>query len=413
MSRQRQFFRFTQRNQVRGVIYVNGRRTLHRLCSWAEAGIVGVTEDGSPIFKTSRDERRGRRHIIALRDAKRAELQRQEDRRAPRREDVRIRLALQDWMDAASVDHRPGTIARYADAANDYVAACGNHPIADTTLRHIDRLKLHLQGRKLAAATINMRLRALRTFFRWAEERDLLERRPKIALVPQVSNPPNVPTSKDVERLLAYTGSKVSTARAKRYKRLRIFANQDVAAWLWVWTGIRRSAVCFLPRARVRLEERIIELRPNAFYVPKARRPQDVLIPEPLATRLALHFEEFPGEKERWVLDDGAGKPAYPDPHAVTLFMRRIQTAVGINGMGIKSVHGLRAYQAHQLRLAGADLEAIRQRLGHSDIRVTAGYFPEPAAMERTLVRKLERQIGTKVVRSLLEPPQDTDPKKQ
>jgi hypothetical protein len=64
--------------------------------------------------------------------------------------------------------------------------------------------------------------------------------------------------------------------------------------------------------------------------------------------------------------------------------------ALGFNGRGVKLVHGFRALYAHRLRERGAPLDAIKNLLGHSDIKVTEGYFPASQTRERAAVALLD-----------------------
>jgi integrase len=56
----------------------------------------------------------------------------------------------------------------------------------------------------------------------------------------------------------------------------------------------------------------------------------------------------------------------------------------------VKLVHGFRALYAHRLRERGAPLDAIKNLLGHSDIKVTEGYFPASQTRERAAVALLD-----------------------
>ena len=56
----------------------------------------------------------------------------------------------------------------------------------------------------------------------------------------------------------------------------------------------------------------------------------------------------------------------------------------------MKLVHGFRALYAHRLRERGAPLDAIKNLLGHSDIKVTEGYFPASQTRERAAAALLD-----------------------
>jgi hypothetical protein len=93
---------------------------------------------------------------------------------------------------------------------------------------------------------------------------------------------------------------------------------------------------------------------------------------------------------ERYLLDDGRGRLAYTSPGAFAPQLQRDRAALGLNGRGVKLVHGFRALYAHRLRERGAPLDASKNLLGHSDIKVTEGYFPASQTRERAAVALLD-----------------------
>ena len=91
-------------------------------------------------------------------------------------------------------------------------------------------------------------------------------------------------------------------------------------------------------------------------------------------------------------MDNGKGDLAYRSPYALTLSVRRHLQKLGFEGRGIKPVHGFRAFFAGELRnRMGLDLHTVKTWLGHSNISVTEGYFPDPAGRLRDGVRQYNR----------------------
>jgi hypothetical protein len=94
---------------------------------------------------------------------------------------------------------------------------------------------------------------------------------------------------------------------------------------------------------------------------------------------------------ERHLLDDGRDRLACTSPGAFAPQLQRDRAALGLDGRGVKLVQGFRALYAHRLREQGAPLDAIKNLLGHSDIKVTEGYCPASQTRERAAVALRER----------------------
>jgi integrase len=89
--------------------------------------------------------------------------------------------AARDYLKARNGDGlRPGTLDIYERSFSTFRKVVKGHtPVKEITLEHIDKYKAHYTG-KIGNVTLNMRLRALRTFLIWLKERGKIKDVPKI-----------------------------------------------------------------------------------------------------------------------------------------------------------------------------------------------------------------------------------------
>ncbi len=78
---------------------------------------------------------------------------------------------------------RSGTIEIYKNALMDLMSIVSkNIPVEQITFQNIELMKMKL-GISISNATLNMKLRALKTFFNWLSENNYIEQKPNIKLV--------------------------------------------------------------------------------------------------------------------------------------------------------------------------------------------------------------------------------------
>ena len=192
---QREFFRINEgRGIVQGVFYVHGNRVWRKLC----------TIDELEFGKSGR--RRSERQKDNLMGALYADKERDLEVDGPiKRRGIRLKEALQSWIELNQGIKSPRTIREhYAHAGNLFVEAVGNIRLTDVSIHDLDRFIILLQDRGLAPVSINVRLRALKTFLRWAQERNYLSTVPKITLLPTTKKLPMVLKDDQIVRLFAH-----------------------------------------------------------------------------------------------------------------------------------------------------------------------------------------------------------------
>ena len=215
-----------------------------------------------------------------------------------------------------------------------------------------------IRDRKLAWSSCNVAYAALRVFYRdvldWDQTRFSIPPRVGRTLRPQVLS------LQEVQRLLEAAGS------------LR-----DRALLMTAYSaGLRVSEV-------VRLKPTDIESDRMLIRVQQAKGSKDryTMLAERALTELRQYWRAYhPGQ---WLFV-GADRRGPISISAAQRIYTKTRTAAGIShGRGI---HSLRHAFATHLLEAGVDVMTIRQWMGHSSLRTTAGYL-QVAANRRVSVR--------------------------
>ena len=195
-------FRIRKNGTVDGFYYLDGRRTTRVLARLAD------------LRRDAQGRRRTPAHldkvIQRLWEEKLGELHRERPAKATGEPSRGIGELFGEWIAAAAADKAPGTRAYYRRTTDEYLTSAGDHPLDKIGLAQVDRYRAYLAGRALSVASINIRLQNLKTFLRWAHERDYLQRIPPIRLL-------------------------------RREKRLaRVLSEDDVATWFRMLQAVRR-----------------------------------------------------------------------------------------------------------------------------------------------------------------------------
>lgn len=380
MTQQGRIYLNKDRFIVQGVYYLGKRRIYRRLASFAEAGLA---EDGRPLPGSDAAAR------DALLDGRWAEQGKQLERKPPKAmlpKGDRMKEALAEWQKAMAPVRSPRTLKIFALMTKEYLAACGDHPVADFTLRHYDRFLAaldephnghrwkHRRNFKLSAVARNMRLKALGAFFTWAKERKLIAERPKIKLLRVHRTLPRVPTADQVEALFRHLWTRAyQWSHRHQQREYRLLLRYYLLAR---FTGARLQELYWLPWANVNFAEKTIYVLKSARFAVKERKEKPLPMPPPLLgwleTERAAHKDEV------YLFDNGKGDVAYHSPYALTQAFHRQWAAEGVDVHGVKPSHTFRAFFAQHLRDENFDVAIIQQWLGHQRIDTTMGYFADP-----------------------------------
>lgn len=419
-SRQRTHTRYDyKRHHILGVYYINGKRIRRALISFEKAGL---DDSGNQIKPGPKEAARIDRLEDFLHKKIRDDLRAEAAKTSAAKESAKISKLFQEFIDGKKPTSADGTVYYYLRAGNAFMEIVGDIPVGKIQGRHIEKITATMAEKGLSPYTINNRLRTLKQFFRWCVENEEMARIPPVRqLRPRVRRP-DVPGEDEVRAVMQRIQREQASADNQRQKWF--FHLHERAAMVWIFTGARRSEACFLPWRHIRLEEQLIQIRdvPGVFKV-KEGREKDLLMPPPLHAYLAALRKSYPAEK--WYLqapphEDEPPTLAYPNPHGLTVAFSRhrrraamdlrgeaaelqdkeqatelLKVAVRLETSKVKPTHGFRALAATRLKALGVDLDTIRGMLGHSDIRVTAGYFGEPEELKRAAVEKYGEVYGT------------------
>lgn len=223
-----------------------------------------------------------------------------------------------------------------------------------TTVR---RYIANLSTRELARRSIARKAAALRRYFAWAIAEGLAENDPTIGLhvVAGSGRLPRVLDARELGQLLdAPTPDDEPLWRRRR---------DDAVLEVLYGSGVRVSELCELRLAQVRLRERVL------VVWGKGAKERRVPLGEPAAQALeswlAVRHEVVPTDAGDVVFANERGKPLTPRD-ARRILDRRSPTPT--------HPHALRHTFATHLLDGGADLRAVQELLGHSDVATTQRY---------------------------------------
>jgi site-specific recombinase XerD len=225
----------------------------------------------------------------------------------------------------------------------------------------VDRLVMrrylaHLAATGLAAATVRRRVAAVRRYFRWATERDLVPSDPTLGVsVPSGgSRLPRVLRADELAVMLDEPDAAPEPVALRDRAVLEVLYG----------SGLRVSELCGLT---------VGSLEPGARWlsvVGKGGRPRRVPLSAPAREALG-----------RWV-DDGRGELAGPEAGDALFVNRRgralsprdVRRIVDRRSPVPTHPHALRHSFATHLLDGGADLRVVQELLGHTDVATTQIY---------------------------------------
>ena len=222
----------------------------------------------------------------------------------------------------------------------------------------------------LSPRTVNLRLSALSSYCSWLVRRSLLPSNPvrRIARPKESHRLPEFFTEMALEHFFDSKGLDGS-GRACSRMSLHDYRNGVMILLLYA-TGMRRSELAGLRRSD-------FDSGRNVFTVlGKGDKMREIPVPVSVCKEILLYLErikaEFPGISDNgsfFLTDSGA--PIYPE-----LVNEAVHEQLdGVEGFtGRKSPHVLRHSLATHLLNNGADLNSIKEILGHSSLAATQVY---------------------------------------
>jgi len=279
-------------------------------------------------------------------------------------------------FEASLTDAAPATVRAYvADVAAlvDFAGRLGLDGPEAVTRLHLRRWVAQLATRELARATIARRVAAVRRYFGWLARRGAITADPSVGLGPPAggSRLPRVLRQDEVDALLDDPPAGVDDDPPHRRVR------DDAVLELLYGSGLRVAEVCGLRTEDVDLAGgtvRVLGKRSRWRQVPLTPGALDAL--------------------RAW-LDGGRAQLAAADSPTDLVFLNLRGRALGARDcrriLDRRAVdpthpHALRHTFATHLLDGGADLRAVQELLGHSDLSTTQRYTHVSASRLQAVV---------------------------
>ena len=325
-------------------------------------------------------------------------------RRVPDREQTPPRPAgptvdqiLAGWLRSKRIQHqsKPRTIEAFEVAARRFSRLWGHLEAADLTLDRLDDFK-ESRLADVSPATLNRDLDLLRNALRWAVQRGLLESVPAVERirarrrdVPKLLEPTQV-------RALITLCTRAHPEHGTRFHRLEPIVRVALAA------GLRADEARWITWSDIDLGRTLLTVRAKPGWSPKSNSERTVPLHDGFVAWIVRWRETLtrclgrpllPGD---WFapflpLEQGKGarqgRPGQQWVRGVLAQeLRRLFHAADIPPLGRHHLHKLRATFATRVLEGGGTLEALRQLLGHADIRTTAVYLEATDQARRNAV---------------------------
>jgi integrase len=268
------------------------------------------------------------------------------------------------------------TVRQYRQQLIRYQKIVGDYRIRLHSSKFTDQLVLSLRRAGLGDHSCNSYLRAVRAILNWSWEQGFLPAAIKVKSVRSSKPLPSVFSSEQLEDLRHHLEEGWQETRRRRFLvLLRTF-------WFLRYTGMRGGELLHLEWRFVYSDR--IELRSSREWKIKGRR-DSVL---PIAVRLQDFIQSQDIQGEKYVLDDGRGKPLYSSLGDLTKSMRKALLKCGIENA--KPLHSFRSTVATEL-LAGdsANPVQVQKLLRHQSIQTTMSYLNTDHLQQIDLVNQL------------------------
>lgn len=316
-----------------------------------------------------------------------------------------------EWLSGLHV--KPKTRIGYESTLRTHVLpAFGRRRIATISYRDCKRFIDDLLAAGLAPGTVSQARKVLRLVLREALRADAIRRNPADGLrVPRGERDEMV--FLDPPEILPLSDAITDPGFA--YRPRRSFPEYGLLVRLAAWSGLRAGELGALRVGRVSPLHRRLEVSESvedingrlAYGPPKTGSRRGVSIPAALAEEMAEHLRGRPADPAAFVFVAPDGGPLRHQ----NFYRRHFKPAVVRAGLDPRTrFHDLRHTAAALMVAEGAHLLAVKERLGHSSIQVTADryghLFPslEEALTDRldTSYRAAKEQSGTPDVARML-----------
>ncbi len=268
------------------------------------------------------------------------------------------------------------TAGIYADCLESfrtYAGAGSDQELAESLIPGIIRgYEVHLLGMKLKARTVNLHISVLSGFCRFLIKEGVLKSNPvKLVKRPRMEKRlPEFFREQDLDNYFARTdiyASEIPDTSPEDYRRRM---SRAMVSTLYN-TGIRRSELVSLKRGDIDFSREVMRVRG------KGDKMREIPLLHSFCKEISLYLQsvdtmvggvQTPGAP---LFVTAKGRAVYPE-----LVARIVRQELGSAGgfAGRKSPHVLRHTVATELLSGGADLNSIKEFLGHSSLAATQVY---------------------------------------
>ena len=268
------------------------------------------------------------------------------------------------------------TVGKYRQQLSRYQRIVGDYRIRLHSSKFTDQLVLSLRKAGLGDHSCNSYLRAVRAILNWSWEQGHLPAAIKVKSVRSSKPLPAVFSQQQLEDLRQHLEQGWNETKRRRFLVL-------LRAWWFLrFTGMRGGELLALKWSNVYPDR--IELRSTRDWKVKGRK--DAIIPIAEDLKEFIQAQDIQGE--RYVLDNGRGKPLYSSLGDLTKSMRKALLKVGIENA--KPLHSFRSTVATEL-LSGESSNPVQVQklLRHQSIQTTKSYLNSDHLQQVDLVNKL------------------------
>lgn len=258
----------------------------------------------------------------------------------------------------------PHTLTAYRSDLTNFVAHCTEHQcltsVAEVRHLHIRAWIVEQMEAGQAPRSIQRRLSCLKTYFHFLKKRGVLDKDPMQKVV----------TPKSSQRLPTYLQEHQMAALFTHVEFAADYGGQMHLLVLEILyaTGMRRAELSFLKIKDIDLSRMVFRVSGKGSK--ERLLPFAPYLADLLAKFLDARTSMFPGNTEPWLFLNSKGERLSPESiyYVVHKYLSAVTTAEQ------RSPHVLRHSFATHLSNRGADLNAIKELLGHSNLSATQIY---------------------------------------
>jgi len=265
------------------------------------------------------------------------------------------------FLEHLSVERRcsPHTITSYATDLNQFSLFLKEQhdslPLTQVSSSQIRLWMVHLSENSIENRSINRKLASLRTFYKFLLQKDRIQENPLLPIR-------TVKTRKKLPQFLRES----EMAEIPRMDE----TNQDFATirdhlilYLLYGTGMRLAELISLQKSHINQAQGTLRV------LGKRNKERIIPIPSFLLQLIQQYLTLCPFDSPHLIVDN-KGKPVYP-----MMVQRLVKKQLGeISTLEKLSPHVLRHTYATHLLNNGADLNAIKELLGHANLAATQVY---------------------------------------